>query len=167
MKLWMKPHARRKSHAQRGIAALEFAILALFIMVPLLLGVFVFWEALQTQQVLTRATGDAARQAFRYMQTQRIRQPDGTIPTDSQMLESARINAHASISSAMSSHLGSAAGSAAEMESRISVTLQPAEEPGQVVLSVVYARPPLLGSSGQGNFLEPDQLSASSLISRN
>lgn len=45
---------------QRGVAAVEFALL-LLLMVSLLFGLFVFWYVLQTHQTVTRATGDGAR----------------------------------------------------------------------------------------------------------
>ncbi|MEJ6654955.1 MAG: pilus assembly protein [Pseudomonas sp.] len=50
------------NHRQQGAVAIETAII-LPIMVIILIGLFVFWQALQAQQVLTRATGDAARAA--------------------------------------------------------------------------------------------------------
>lgn len=54
----------RRSHAaprpQRGVAALEFALIAT-LMLAMLMGLFVFWRALQAQQSLARATGDGAR----------------------------------------------------------------------------------------------------------
>ncbi|CAB5685194.1 Flp pilus assembly protein TadG [Delftia tsuruhatensis] len=45
---------------QRGVAAVEFALIA-GIMVMLLMGMFVYWRVLQAQQSLARATGDGAR----------------------------------------------------------------------------------------------------------
>lgn len=47
---------------QQGAVAIETAII-LPIMVIILIGLFIFWHALQAQQVLTRTTGDAARAA--------------------------------------------------------------------------------------------------------
>lgn len=52
-------HARR----QRGVAAIEFALIAM-IMIVLLLGLLVFWRAFQMQQSLNRAAGDGARHAL-------------------------------------------------------------------------------------------------------
>jgi len=49
-----------KFSPQRGVAAIEFAlVLALLLM--MLSGLFVYWLLLQTQQSVTRATGDGAR----------------------------------------------------------------------------------------------------------
>ena len=45
---------------QRGIAAVEFALIATLLMV-MLLGILVYWRAFQAQQSLTRAAGDGAR----------------------------------------------------------------------------------------------------------
>lgn len=45
---------------QRGIAAVEFALIAMLLIV-MLLGILVYWRAFQAQQSLTRAAGDGAR----------------------------------------------------------------------------------------------------------
>ncbi len=128
---------------QRGIAALEFALLAFFVMVPLFLGVFVFWEVLQTQQVLTRATGDVARQVSRTLNH----------PDNARLLSDAEVRT--SISSALRGHLGS------DVDSRLTVELSGS---GPVTLNVIYQRPALLGSAGGLNFIEPETLHARSFI---
>ena len=66
---------------QTGLAAIEFAFVGALIMLPVLLGIFVFWEVLQTQQVVTRATGDGARQVLRTLQGPRERKANGGIQT--------------------------------------------------------------------------------------
>lgn len=48
------------SRKQRGMATIEFALIAM-IMVVMLLGILVYWRAFQAQQSLTRAAGDGAR----------------------------------------------------------------------------------------------------------
>ncbi len=53
-------HGRCTAAPQRGVAALEFALIATIALV-LLMGLFVYWRALQAQQSLARATGDGAR----------------------------------------------------------------------------------------------------------
>ena len=45
---------------QTGLAAIEFALIG-SIMALMLLGIFVYWRALQAQQSVTRAAGDGAR----------------------------------------------------------------------------------------------------------
>lgn len=45
---------------QRGIASVEFALIAM-ILIIMLLGMLVYWRAFQAQQSLTRAAGDGAR----------------------------------------------------------------------------------------------------------
>lgn len=45
---------------QRGVAAIEFALIAVF-MIVMLLGLAVYWRAFQAQQSLTRAAGDGGR----------------------------------------------------------------------------------------------------------
>jgi Flp pilus assembly protein TadG len=145
------------SRKQRGIAALEFTILALFVMVPVFLGVFVFWEVLQTQQVITRATGDGARQVSRMLNTARAKKPDGSYPSSTEARNTAAALARASISAALRSHLGS------DVDSRLTVDLQPSGA-DQLALNVTYARPALLGAAGGLNFIEPQSLQARSLI---
>lgn len=55
----MKPVLKRR---QGGTIAIETAII-LPLMIAILSGLFIFWQAFQAQQVLTRTTGDAARAA--------------------------------------------------------------------------------------------------------
>lgn len=45
---------------QAGIASIEFALIAA-VMALMLLGIFMYWRALQAQQSVTRAAGDGAR----------------------------------------------------------------------------------------------------------
>lgn len=147
------------AHRQSGIAALEFSFVALFVMVPLFLGVFVFWEVLQTQQVVTRATGDGARQVFRLMQSARERKPDGTVPTDADMRNKAAQQVQTSITATLKQYLSAPE----DINQRVSVTLTPTGS-GQLALDVSYARPTLLGGGGGWNFIEPSSLKARSII---
>ena len=147
------------AHKQGGIAALEFAFVALFIMVPLFLGIFLLWEVLQTQQVVTRATGDGARQVFRLMQSARERKPDGTVPTDADMRNSAAQQVQKSITSTLKQYLSAPE----DINQRVSVTLTPTGS-GQLTLDVSYARPAILGNGGGWNFIEPSSLKARSVI---
>ncbi|MCD2512157.1 hypothetical protein [Comamonas endophytica] len=145
---------------QRGIAALELALLALFVMLPMLLGLAAFWEVLQTQQVLVRATGDGARQVSRLLDRPRLPMPDGSRPTDAQMLARATELAQRSIRATLRHHLRGGS----EVDGRLTVTLQPTGT-GHWTLEAAYARPALLGTAGGLNFIEPEMLRARSFIS--
>lgn len=147
-------------HLQRGIAALEFALLALFVMLPMLLGMAAFWDVLQTQQVLTRATGDGARQISRMLNRPRLPLPDGSRPSDAHMLERATALAHDSIRANLHHYLGADKA----VDSRLSVALQPSSA-GHWTLEAAYARPLLLGPAGGLNFIEPESIRARSFIS--
>ena len=145
---------------QRGIAALEFALLALFVIVPVFLGSFVFWEVLQTQQVVTRATGDGARQVLRMLQSSSIRNANGTVPTTAaQMYSIAEGKAHDTIVATLTHQLTHVP----DVNSRLVVTLQPSGT-DQLTLNVSYTRPAVLGGSGGMNFIEPATLKAQSVI---
>lgn len=48
---------------QRGVASIEFALIAIMMIAILLVGL-VYWRAFQAQQLLTRAAGDGARAAL-------------------------------------------------------------------------------------------------------
>ena len=146
-------------HLQRGIAALEFALLALFVMLPVFLGLFVFWEVLQTQQVVTRATGDGARQISRLLNVPRLPKSNGSLPTEEEFRASAAALATDSVRASLRSHLGQ--GSA--LDSRVTVALTPSAA-NHWTLDVSYARPALLGRGGGLNFIEPASIKARSVI---
>ncbi|MHA7601554.1 TadE/TadG family type IV pilus assembly protein [Alicycliphilus sp. T452] len=59
-------HALPASGRQRGVAAIEFALIAM-LMLTLLIGLTVFWRAFQVQQSLYRAAGDGARHVLTLM----------------------------------------------------------------------------------------------------
>lgn len=145
--------------AQRGIAALEFALLAVLVMLPLFLGISVFWEVLQTQQVVARATGDGARQVSRLLNRPRQPQADGSLPTDAQFLASATARAQDSVRASLRTHLGAASG----VDSRVTVALKPSGTT-HWTLDVAYARPALLGSAGGLNIIEPETIQSRSFI---
>lgn len=56
------PDGSSRRRLQRGVAAIEFSLIAIF-MVVLLLGMLVWWRYFQTSQILTKAAGDGARAA--------------------------------------------------------------------------------------------------------
>lgn len=150
---------RASPRRQSGIAALEFALLMLLVILPIFLGMFVFWEVLQTQQVVTRATGDGARQVSRALNRPRVPKADGSLPSDAEFLASAAALAGDSVRASMRSHLGQ--GSA--LDSRITVALTPSGA-SHLALEVAYARPALLGGAGGLSFIEPATLNARSVI---
>ena len=53
---------------QRGVAAIEFALIA-SLMIVMLLGMFIWWNYFQTSQILNRAAGDGARLAHSMVMT--------------------------------------------------------------------------------------------------
>ncbi len=144
---------------QRGIAALEFALLALFVMVPVLLGTFVFWEVLQTQQVVTRAAGDGARQVSRLLNVPRVPKANGSLPSEAEFLANATALARDTVRSTLRNHFGQSTA----FDSRVTVALQPSGT-AQWTLDVTYARPALLGRVAGLNFIEPETLAARSVI---
>lgn len=140
---------------QTGLAAIEFAFVGALIMLPVLLGIFVFWEVLQTQQVVTRATGDGARQVLRTLQGPRERKANGGIQTDADIRAAAETLARNSVSTMLKNQLPHVD----DLDDRLTVELSSAW-----VLDVSYARPLLLGSAGGLNFIEPASLQARSVI---
>lgn len=154
------PFSSSRHGEQRGVVALEFSFLALFVIIPVFLGIFVFWEVLQTQQVVTRAAGDGARQVYRLLHGARPPNADGSYPSDAQAISAAETRVRESINAALSSHLGDSV----DVSSRLTVTLAPFEA-NKLALNVTYTRPALLGTAGGLNFIEPEALKARSVIS--
>lgn len=154
------PHLiHRPLRTQRGLAAIEFALISVLVMLPMFLGLFVFWEVLQTQQVVTRATGDGARQTLRMLQAPRQKASNGNVMTNAEALNAATALARQSIQLALQSQLSHLS----DVEQRLSVTLNSAGD-GQLVLNVRFVRPALLGSAGGFNIIEPEALTARSFI---
>lgn len=143
---------------QNGLAAIEFALLGSLIMLPVLLSIFVFWEVLQTQQVVTRATGDSARQVLRMLQGSRERKADGSVQTNDDIRAIAQTLARQSVSTMLKSQLPHVD----DLDARLTVNLQ--SGPSEWILDVNYARPLLLGSAGGLNSIEPTALQARSVI---
>lgn len=147
---------------QTGLAAIEFALVGALIMIPVMLGIFVFWEVLQTQQVVTRATGDGARLVLRTLQGPRERKADG-----SEIRDDAQALARQSILTMLRSQLPPVDKcepdpDECDLDARLTVELQ--DGPHEWVLDVSYKRPLLLGSAGGLNFIEPASLQARSVI---
>jgi len=155
------PTISRPRSAQRGIAALEFALLALLVMLPLFLGISVFWEVLQTQQVVARATGDGARQVSRLLSRPPQPKADGSLPNEAERLASAAARAQEAIRLTLRSHLGAHS----DVDRLVTVALQ-ASGTDHLTLDVAYARPAMLGAMGGLNFIEPETIQARSFIQR-
>lgn len=147
---------------QTGLAAIEFALAGALIMIPVMLGIFVFWEVLQTQQVVTRATGDGARQVLRTLQGPRERKADGSVQTSHEIRVGAQALARQSVITMLRSQLPHVDDLSPNLDARLTVELQ--DGPHEWVLDVSYERPLLLGSAGGLNFIEPTTLQARSVI---
>ena len=153
-------HPKTTAHGkrtQRGLAALEFSLVALFIMVPVFMGLFHYWEILQTQQIVSRATGDATRQVVKVLQNP---QPiNGIYPTRDQTLQIAAAQAQNSIQAALVQQFGDAA----EVPTRLKVTLTRAD-PKNLELNVRFARNTAQSNGNQSNTQEPEAIASRSLI---
>lgn len=160
MSAFHRPDHPAPARLQRGIAALELALLVLFVMLPVFLGLAIYWQVLQTQQVLTRATGDGARQVSRMLNSPYQPMPDGSRPNEAELRARAATLARDSIRATLRHHLGAGA----EVDSRLNVALQ-AVGSDHWALEATYARPALLGRAAGMNFVEPETLRARSLIS--
>ncbi len=142
---------------QRGLAALEFSLVALFIMVPVFIGLFHYWEILQTQQIVSRATGDATRQVVKTLQNP---QPiNGNYPSQEQALQIAATQAQSSIQAALIQQFGDTA----DVPSRLKVTLTRADAQN-LELNVRFARTATQNSGNTPNTQEPDSIASRSLI---
>ncbi len=151
-----------KQHRQRGVAAVEFALITLFVIVPILVTFFVYCDVLLTQQVVGRATGDGARQVVRALQAGKVPNANGQLPTDAQMRATVAAQAQESIGAALGSHLSA---TPAEINQRLNVSLQPnPDKPDTLLLDVAYARPNMLGPNGKPNPLEPASFRSRSVI---
>ncbi|WP_027017256.1 TadE/TadG family type IV pilus assembly protein [Comamonas composti] len=148
-----KPLARKR---QAGVAAVEFALIAV-VMLSLFAGLSIYWDVLQTQQVLSRATGDGARQAHRLltsggMNTSEIESVVGRTVCDS-------LDSYLPLQSCA-------------QDVKVSLT-EEAGRPRERKLTVEYQRPPMLGrknpdethpSNPKPLSQEPDTLQAVSII---
>lgn len=146
---------RPRPHAQQGVAAIEFALIAT-VMVVMLMGLFVFWRAFQAQQSLTRATGDGARMAHSLIAAGKY-YPCGVneaLANQQFILEQ--------IENMMQTSL-----SISEMPGDVKTQLHIASHAwscsdGQFSFEVIYALPPILGESKL--MLEPTRLTEKSIV---
>jgi hypothetical protein len=136
---------------QRGVAAIEFAFIAM-LMVVMLLGILVYWRAFQAQQSLTRAAGDGARTILGVVSAG-MRDP---CKAESQPWILARVQQTVTESLAKSGIPG--------------ITSQPPSiawqsectANGVATFELQYQLPPLLG--GSGLLAEPSQLAEKSVV---
>lgn len=146
---------RPRPHAQQGVAAIEFALIAT-VMVVMLMGLFVFWRAFQAQQSLTRATGDGARMAHSLIAAGKY-YPCG--------VNEALANQQYILAAIQS--LVQASLELSDMPGQVSSNLH-IEAPswscstGQFSFQVRYTLPPLMGESTL--VLEPAQLTEKSVV---
>ncbi|THJ34575.1 pilus assembly protein [Lampropedia aestuarii] len=114
-------------HAQQGLAAIEFALIAT-VMLVMLMGLFVFWRAFQAQQSLTRAVGDGARMAHSLIAAGKY-YPCGVTeaPTNQQYILSA-------------------------IQSLVQTSLELSDMPGQVSSNLHFDPPSWSCSTGQFSF---------------
>ncbi|WP_373801106.1 TadE/TadG family type IV pilus assembly protein [Delftia acidovorans] len=139
---------------QRGVAAVEFALIA-GVMVMLLMGMFVYWRVLQAQQSLARATGDGARMvqhlAFGGMAGYNPAKP------------AERANILQATSDVVNQSLAASGIPAGTAPTQIQINWGTS----QATLSVVYMLPPVLGQGlqvGSQTLGEPTRLESRSLI---
>lgn len=139
---------------QRGVAAVEFALIA-GVMVMLLMGMFVYWRVLQAQQSLARATGDGARMvqhlAFGGMAGYNPAKP------------AERANILQATSDVVNQSLAASGIPAGTAPTQIQIDWGTS----QATLSVVYMLPPVLGQGlqvGSQTLGEPTRLESRSLI---
>jgi Flp pilus assembly protein TadG len=57
----MRTRSQLRRNTQRGIAALEFAFMAMFVMIPLVLGIWQLGKAISEYDTLVKAVRDGAR----------------------------------------------------------------------------------------------------------
>lgn len=157
------PHLSQRRQKQQGLAAIEFALIAI-IMVVMLLGSLVYWRAFQAQQSLTRAAGDGAR-AVLSMVSSGIPvpcHPDGAKASAGRALIEERMQTLVIRSLEQSGMPG-------KVSDQLSIgALQwlnacPSSGEGSVSFELSYELPPLLGGSGQW-IAEPRQLSEKSVV---
>lgn len=137
-------------HRQRGIAAIEFALIAI-LMVLMLLGALVYWRAFQAQQSLTRAAGDGARTILSIVASG-INNPCKSQPN--QNLIEARIQQTVIQSLTLSSMPGT-------VPPQLTVDWSMVCS-GTVKFQLTYQLPPLLNTTGLIG--EPNQLSEKSEV---
>lgn len=124
-----------KPSGQAGVAAIEFALIAI-LMVLMLLGIMIYWRVLQAQQSVTRSAGDGARivQSLIY----------GPLSGYDITKQSGVNNIAAAASNVVKSSLQ---GSGIPGTPQQDTTVTMSSDANNAYLSVIYRLPPLFGSA--------------------
>lgn len=138
---------------QRGVAALEFALIAT-LMIVLLLGLLVFWNAFQTQQSLNRAAGDGARHALTLITST-------SPPCDGSNAGSNRVVIQSTVQTTIRQHLTQSGLDANQFSMPSPATWDCSK--GEFKFDVEYTLHPLLGGSSSW-LAEPTKLHISDRI---
>ena len=145
----------RQPRLQSGVAAIEFALIAA-LMALMLLGIFVYWRALQAQQSVTRAAGDGARivQSLIY----------GNLPGYDIRLSTGTDKLRLAAADVVKQSLKD---SGVPGDTQLNTTVALTTDSKQAQLTVSYLLPPLFGSASSGNGLltEPTVLRSSAIVS--
>lgn len=148
-----------KAKRQRGIAAIEFAFIAM-IMLVMLLGSLVYWRAFQAQQSLTRAAGDGARAAHSLIASGLSDPCHPTKAATNQTKIEERIKQSITRSLEQSSMPGTVA---QQLDIRLSSWACPNSGKGSFSFELQYALPPMLGTTAS-LLLEPSQVYEKSVV---
>lgn len=146
---------------QRGAASVEFALIAIA-MVVMLLGILVYWRAFQAQQSLTRAAGDGARAILGVIATGAT---DPCHPTKA-VANRALIQQQVERSVRRSLEQSAMPGTVAQQLSVSPIQWQgacPASGVGSASFELQYQLTPVLGSTGRW-VPEPSQLLEKSVV---
>ena len=136
---------------QRGVAAVEFTLIAV-IMIVLLLGMLVFWRTFQTQQTVNRAAGDGARHALTLI-------TNGTYPCTTSTSAKNRAQIQATVLAIIQQQIKQAGLDDANISVLNTLWNCPTSTTaiGTYSFNVKYTLPPLL-QNGQSWLSEPDSL---------
>lgn len=156
------PRPLRSPLHQAGVAAIEFALIAM-LMLLMLLGSLVYWRVLQAQQSVSRATGDGARMVQNLIY--------GSL-TAYDITHEAQTHAIQAVAADVIKRSLQNSGIPGNPQQATSVTLS--VNTTEARLNVSYQLPPMFGSTGEqpqpirlGGWavVEPARLQASSLVS--
>lgn len=150
------PSAR--ADTQKGTAAVEFALIAI-IMIVMLMGILVSWRAFQAQQSLTRAAGDGARAILGVIA---LGTSDPCHPTKA-IANQTLIQQRVEQTISQSLQRSAMPGNVVQQLSVGTIQWQGCPASGVATFELHYQLPPLLGTMGQW-LSEPSQLSERSVV---